>query len=248
MRDFHLPGRSAVLATNGMCATSHPLAAQLAVDILARGGNAMDAAIAGAVLLGICEPQMTGIGGDCFVLWNAPGSDDVKAYNGSGRAAAAADAAALRDEGLSAVPPYSAHAVTIPGAIEAFCTLSETEGKLGLDALLSPAIRYAEQGVPVAPRVADDWIRSGPNLQVHGRTHYMPDGAPLKTGALFRAPAQAQALRRVAEHGAAAFYEGEVADDMRAALTALGGLHTAEDFAAHRGSVTTPVSGTYKDT
>ena len=99
MRDYHLPGRSPVLATEGMCATSHPLAANAAIDIMKRGGNAMDAAIAGAVLLGICEPQMTGIGGDCFVLFNTPGSDDVKAFNGSGRAPAAASADDLRADG-----------------------------------------------------------------------------------------------------------------------------------------------------
>ena len=169
MRDFHLPGRSAVLATEGLCATSHPLAAQAALDILKRGGNAMDAAIAGAVLLGVCEPQMTGIGGDCFVLYTRAGSHDVHALNGSGIAPAGADAAALRAGGLTAIPPTSPHAVTIPGAIDAFCHLSETEGKLGLDAILAPAIHYADTGVPVAARVAADWTSEAETLQGHAR-------------------------------------------------------------------------------
>ena len=142
MRDFHLPGRSATYAANGMCATSHPLAAKTAIDILERGGNAVDAAIAGAVLLGICEPQMTGIGGDCFVLFNTPGDQTVHALNGSGRAPAGASAAALRAEGHDVIPLRSAHAVTVPGAIDAFCQLSADHGKLGLDALLDPAILF----------------------------------------------------------------------------------------------------------
>ena len=245
MRDFHFPGRSATFATNGMCATSHPLAAKAAIDILSRGGNAMDAAIAGAVLLGICEPQMTGIGGDCFVLYNKPGSDKVEALNGSGRAPAAATATALRDKGLSAVPLNSPHAVTIPCAIDAFCHLSQSEGKLGLDALLAPAIHYADAGVPVAPRVAKDWPEAAACLQGHGLTHYSNAGRPLRTGDIFRAPGQAEVLRRIAKHGRDAFYTGEVADDMLACLTDLGGLHTAEDFAAAAATPTDPVSGVY---
>ena len=108
MRDFHLPGRSAVYATNGMCATSHPLAATAALDILKSGGNAVDAAIAGAVLLGICEPQMTGLGGDMFALIQKDPSADVVALNGSGRAPQAANATALRAKGLSTIPLHSA--------------------------------------------------------------------------------------------------------------------------------------------
>ena len=157
MRDFHLPGRSPVFASNGICATSHPLAAGAAIDILKRGGNAMDAAIAGAVLLGICEPQMTGIGGDCFVLYTPPGSTEIKALNGSGRAPAGLDAAQLRAKGEKVVPLFGAEAVTLPCAIDAFCQLSENVGKIGLDAILQPAIHYAEAGVLVAPRVAFDW-------------------------------------------------------------------------------------------
>ncbi|MEM9550118.1 MAG: gamma-glutamyltransferase [Pseudomonadota bacterium] len=246
MRDFHLPGRSPVLATSGMVATSHPLAAQTAIDILKRGGNAMDAAIAGAILLGLCEPQMTGIGGDCFVLYARPGSGDVQAWNGSGRAPQATDAETLRADGLEAIPLGSAHAVTIPGAIDAFCQLSEREGKLGLDTLLAPAIHYAEHGVPVAPRVAFDWAQDAGTLQGAARNAYLVQGRPPVVGEVFRAPGQAEVLRRIARSGRDAFYSGEVAEDMVAALKAMGGIHEVADFAAMRSEATRPIDGTYK--
>ena len=246
MRDFHLPGRSPVLATNGMCATSHPLAAKTAIDILERGGNAVDAAIAGAVLLGLCEPHMTGIGGDCFVLFSPSGSGPVMALNGSGRAPAATDAAALRARGHDAVPIHSVDAVTIPGAIDAFCQLSDDHGKLGLDVLLAPAIHYAEAGVPVTPRVAMDWPSAAATLQGHGIRHYLPKGTPPKTGDIFAVPAQAEALRRIARSGRAGFYEGEVADDMLAALHAFGGVHQADDFTSRKCDYTAPLSGPYQ--
>ncbi|WP_137701041.1 gamma-glutamyltransferase [Marimonas lutisalis] len=248
MRDFHFPGRSPVLAQNGVCATSHPLAAKVAVEMLERGGNAMDAAIAGAVLLGICEPQMTGIGGDCFVLFNSGGGDEIRALNGSGRAPAAASAAALREKGHSTVPLYAPEAVTIPTAIDAFCRLSADWGKLGLDAILEPAIRYAEDGVPVAPRVAFDWPEAAKALQGHGKAHYLINGAVPTVGQMFAAPGQAEVLRRIAKDGRDAFYTGEVAEDMVAALQELGGVHTLEDFAAAESFYSEPVSGNYKGT
>ncbi|MGR3761479.1 gamma-glutamyltransferase family protein [Roseobacteraceae bacterium NS-SX3] len=245
MRDFQRPGRSAVFAQNGMCATSHPLAAETAVSVLKRGGNAMDAAIAGAVLLGICEPQMTGIGGDCFILYSRPGSG-IKALNGSGRAPAAANAAGLRAQGLERVPLGSPHAVTVPGAIDAFCHLAETEGRLGLDALLAPAIHYAEEGVPVAPRVAFDWANDARTLQGPARKFYLTGGTAPETGEIFRAPGQAEVLRRIASGGRDAFYSGEVAEDIVNALTALGGVHTLDDFAATRCTPATPAAGEYR--
>ncbi len=248
MRDFQTPGRSTVMATNGMCATSHPLAAKVAIDTLARGGNAMDAAIAGAVLLGVCEPHMCGIGGDCFVLISKPDQPDIVALNGSGRAPVKASAADMRGRDLKTMPLRGVESVTIPGAIDAFCTLSEDHGKLGIDALLAPAIHYAENGVPVAPRVAMDWPEAGKALQGHGRTHFLPGGTAPQVGHLFRLPAQAQALRKIAQHGRAGFYEGEVADDLTAALHAMGGVHQASDFAAQRSDYTQPVSGHYKQT
>ncbi|PWJ14493.1 gamma-glutamyltransferase family protein [Jannaschia seohaensis] len=243
MRDFHLPGRSPVLAMNGMVATSHPLAARVGVDILAQGGSAADAAIAGAILLGLCEPQMTGLGGDCFVLVKPAGSEEVEALNGSGRAPSATDPAALRAAGHATVPVDTPDAVTLPGAVDAFCTLSERHGKLGLDAVLAPVIPYFEQGVPVAPRVAHDWAEAQETLKGSAREVYLPWGKAPTLGARFALPGQAEVLRRLAKEGRAGFYEGEVAEDMVAALRAAGGCHTAEDFAATACDWTTPISG-----
>jgi len=212
MRDFHLPGRSTVFAANGMCATSDPLAAKVAVQILEAGGNAVDAAIAGALLLGICEPQMTGIGGDCFVLLQKPGEDTI-ALNGSGRAPAGLSAAKLRDQGHSTVAPYSADAITIPGAIDAFCRLSKDHGKLGLKASLAPTIHYAEAGIVVGPRTAFDWKEAEATPQGAGAKYYLVDGKAPQAGQKFSAPGQAEVLRRIADEGRAGFYEGEVAED-----------------------------------
>ena len=245
MRDLHLPGRSPVLAENGLCATSHPLAAKVAVDMLERGGNAVDAAIAGAMVLNVCEPHMTGLGGDCFVLFTGPGGSDLRGLNGSGRAPAAASAADLRAKGHETVPLRGAEAVTMPGAVDAFCRLSADHGRMGLDAVLAPAIRYAEAGVPVAPRVAFDWPTAGQALWGNGLTHFTRSGEPLKTGDIFCAPGQAEVLRRIAREGRDGFYTGEVADDMLAALRQAGGVHTAEDFAAVACDYTDPVAGEY---
>ncbi len=246
MRDFQSPGRSAVFATNGMCATSHPLAAKTAIDILQAGGNAVDAALAGAILLGICEPQMTGIGGDCFVLLKPAGEDRIIALNGSGRAPRGLSAADMRARGLAAVPVYGPESVTIPGAIDAFCRLSADWGRLGLADVLAPTIRYAEEGVPVAPRTASDWAEAAPGLKGAARDFYLVAGAAPGVGQVFRAPGQAEVLRRIAAQGRAGFYEGEVAEDMASSLQALGGTHTVEDFAATACTYGDAISGAYK--
>lgn len=247
MRNFQAPGRSAVYASNGICATSHPLAAKVAIETLEAGGNAVDAAIAGAVLLGICEPQMTGIGGDCFVLIKPAGKDRILALNGSGRAPLGLHAGELRARGLTAMPLRGIEAVTIPGAVDAFCKLSTDWGKLGLDRSLAPAIRYADEGVPVAPRVAFDWAEDASALTGDARRVYLLNGRPPNAGQIFRAPGQAEVLRRIAKQGRAGFYEGEVAEDMVTSLQAIGGTHTLGDFAATACTYTDPVSGPYKD-
>ncbi|MGY6536220.1 MAG: gamma-glutamyltransferase family protein [Pararhodobacter sp.] len=245
MRNFQRPGRSTVHATQAMVATSHPLAAQVALRLLQDGGNAVDAAIGAGVLLGFCEPQMTGLAGDCFVLLKPAGAERVIALNGSGRAPAGLDAAALRARGLGTVPVYGVEAVTLPGAVDAFCRLSADWGRLGLDQVLAPAIHYAEAGVPVAPRVAFDWARAT-HLQGAARRHFMPGGQAPAVGTLFRAPGQAEVLRHIARDGRAGFYEGAVADDMIDSLRALGGCHTLDDLAATACDYAEPVSGRYK--
>lgn len=245
MRDFHLPGRSSVFAENGICATSHPLAAQAAINVLRAGGNAADAAIAGAVLLGICEPQMTGLGGDCFVLLKPPGQEKVIALNGSGRAPKGLSAADMRGQGHQTVPLHGVEAITMPGAVDAFCRLSTDWGTLPLSDVLAPAIHAAEHGVPVAPRVAFDWAEDAPALQGHARDLFLINGQPPRPGQIFRAPGQAKALRLVAKHGRAGFYEGEVADDLISSLHALGGTHTLDDLSATECDYAEPVQGPY---
>ncbi len=247
MRDLHLPGRSAVYAQNGLCATSHPIAAQVAVEVLKSGGNAADAAIAGALVLGIAEPQMTGIGGDCFVLVKPTGTEEVMALNGSGRAPKGLDAAALRAKGLTAIPTRGVEAITLPGAIDAFCRLNADHGRLPLAQILAPAIHYADEGIPVAPRVAFDWAADLPCLTGAARNFYSLIGQAPRIGQVFRAPNQAEVLRRIAREGRAGFYEGEVADDLITSLQALGGTHTLDDLASTACDYTTPVTGTYRD-
>ena len=246
MRDFQQPGRSMVMARNGMAATSHPLASKVAVQVLESGGNAVDAAVAAAVLLGICEPQMTGIGGDCFVLIRPGNSDEVIGINGSGHAPRGLDASALRDKGHEAIPEGSAHAVTIPGAVDAFARIIADHGRRSLADALAPAIHYAETGVPVAPRVAFDWAKDEGNLQGAARDMFLLQGKAPRAGQVFRAPAQAETLRRIAADGRAGFYEGEVAEDMVAALRAAGGTHTLDDFAETECDYVEPVRGTYQ--
>lgn len=246
MRDLHFPGRSPVMSTQGMCATSHPLAARAAVDILQAGGNAADAAIAAAMALTICEPHMCGLGGDAFALVKAAGTETIVALNGSGRAPAAFDATALREKGLRAIPDRRVEAVTLPGAVDAMCRLSRDWGRLDLAEVLRPAISYAEHGVPVAPRVAVDWKSCAENLQGRARDHFLVHGAAPRAGQIFRAPGLAEVLRRIAAHGRAGFYEGEVAEDMVRSLRAYGGAHTEADFAAVRSDTGTPVSSNYR--
>lgn len=246
-RDYHFPGRSPAYATGGMVATSHPLASLAGVEILRAGGTAADAAVAVVAMAGILEPQMTGIGGDCFCLVAKPGQP-VWGYNGSGRAGAAMRAEALIEQGLKDIAPTSVHSVTVPGAVEAWDTILKTHGRFGLDRVLLPAITAAEAGVPVSPRVAFDWARTKERLtnSPGAALHFLPEGTAPKAGDVVKFPALAKTLWAIGERGARAFYEGEIADDIVATLKAMGGVLTADDFAAHRGEEATPLTSNYR--
>ena len=248
MRSFHLPGRSTVHSMNAMVATSHPLAALTAIEVLRAGGTAVDAAVAGCALLGVIEPQSTGIGGDCFALIQPRGEGKISAYNGSGRAPAAAKAEWYLERKIKAVPLTSAHAVSIPGAVDAWETILRNHGKFGLDRLLQPAIKAAEEGYIVAPRIAFDWKNQFEKLKNGTNTprYLLPHGRPMLAGEVLRQPELGKTLRAIANKGRDAFYKGEIAEDMVETLRGIGGLHTLEDFAEHTTEVTSPIGTMYK--
>ena len=247
MRHLEYPGRSPVAAPNGMASTSHPLSTQTAITILQGGGNAMDAAIAACAVQCVVEPESTGIGGDCFCLYAPAGSDDIIAFNGSGRAPMALSSDGLLEKGFSRIERQSPHAVTIPGAVDAWIQLNRDHGIMDLDRLLAPAIAYARDGYPITQRVARDFAAAFEWLDADARIVFARDGGPIPLGARHAQPALAATLERIGREGRAGFYDGPVADEIIAKLRALGGCHTAEDFAAAIGEYVDPVHTSFRN-
>ncbi|HVI90025.1 MAG TPA: gamma-glutamyltransferase [Dongiaceae bacterium] len=248
MRDLQFPGRSPVRATEAMVATSHPLASAAALNLLKNGGNAIDAAICAAAVLAVVEPQSTGIGGDCFVLYAPKGQGKPLAFNGSGRSPAAAKLDWYLQQGFTAVPTYGPHAVTVPGAIDAWCRLHADHGRKDFAEILAPAIHYAENGYVVHDRVAADWHETAAQLaqDANAKRILLPGGKAPRAGDVHRQPELAETLKTIAKHGRAGFYEGRVAADMVDYLKSLGGLHELSDFAATKGDYVEPVTSTYR--
>lgn len=247
MRNFQLPGRSPVIAENGLVSTSHPLASVTALGVLKEGGNAVDAAVAAAATLAVVEPQMTGIGGDCFAIVCLP-DGSITGLDGAGRAASKADAQWFAENGYTEIPEHSAHTVTVPGVVRGWETLLHVHGTMGLNQLMRDAIHYAEDGYAVAPRVAYDWAKQVETLKQDegARRHFLFDGAAPRAGQRHRQPALANVLREIAKRGANAFYTGPVAAEIAATVQAKGGLLAEEDIAGCASTVVNLLSVPYQ--
>jgi len=249
MRNLEFPGRSPVFSTQGMAATSHPLATQAAVDLLKAGGNALDAAIGACAVQCVVEPHSTGIGGDCFCFYAPAGNiDSMVSFNGSGRAPAAASAEWYLSQGINSIERQSPHSVTVPGAVDAWCRLNKDHGNLSLDEILQHAISYAANGYPVSPRVSYDQAKQLALLQndANAAEVFLVDGKTLAVGQMHSQPKLAATLQKIASQGRDVFYTGEVAEDIVTYLQSLGGLHTMDDFAAVNGDYVEPLSTNYK--
>ncbi len=239
--------RSMALGRGGMVCTSQSLASFAGATMLRGGGNAVDAAVCAAAVLGVVEPFSTGIGGDCFMLIWSAAEDRVYGLNGSGRAPRGASLEALAARGLRAMPAHGIVPVTIPGAVDAW---SEALGRFGtrsLAAVLEPAIAYARDGYPVSEIIAQQWALSVGLLQNDdARRTFAVDGGAPRLGEVVRLPALAHSLEALAAGGADVFYRGELADQIVACAQALGGWHTREDFASHRSTWEDPIATDYR--
>jgi len=244
--------RAVVHASNGMAATSHPLATQVALDILKQGGNAVDAAIAANACLGLMEPTGCGVGGDLFaIVWDAE-ERRLHGLNGSGRSPKELSLSALRErlerEGHERIPKYGVLPLSVPGAVDGWFTLHERLGRLPMDAILAPAIEYAERGFPVSELIAHYWEISVRRLadQPGFLATFSREGRAPGEGEVWRNPALARTYRLLAEGGRDAFYQGEIAERIVSFVREHGGYLSLEDFRAHASTWVDPVSTSYR--
>lgn len=252
----HFVTRSEVIGANGMVATSQPLATQVGLDVLKEGGNAIDAAIAANAATGLMEPTGNGIGGDLFaIVWDAE-TEQLYGLNASGRSPQGLSYEQLMEEldarDVDSIPPYDLLSVSVPGAVSGWFALHERFGSLDMEAILSPAIGYAEDGFPVSEQIAAAWQRSAPFLmeQVGDvgafEETFTIDGRGPEKGEIFRNPDLGATLRLLATNGRSAFYEGEIADRIDAFMREHDGYLRKADFQAHTADWVEPVSVNYR--
>ncbi len=230
------------MARKAMVATSSTLASIEALHVLRSGGNAVDAAITASAVLTVTEPHMTGIGGDCFVLLSTP-DGQITGLNGSGRASRNATDDWLEKQNLTEINSDSVHAVTVPGAIDAWQTLLEKYGTMSLAEALAPAISHAHNGVPTGQRTASDWRGEIARLSHNSGSarHFLLNGRAPRMGEIMQYPALAASLEKIAQNGAREFYSGELADDMIKTLQEHGSILDHKDFAATKATWCEPL-------
>ena len=247
-----VPTRSEVIATQGMAATSHPLVSQIALDVLKRGGTAVDAAIAANAAMGLMEPTGNGIGGDLFaIVWDAK-TKKLHGLNASGRSPKSLTLGKLKSElarlDLKAIPPRGPLPVSVPGTVDGWFELHGKFGKIPMKELLQPAIDYARNGFPVTEVIAEGWARNAQLLKQYPNfaETFMPNGRAPAKGEMFRNPLLANTLAAIAQGGRDAFYEGDIARRIEKYLRANGGYLTADDLAAHVSEWVEPASTNYR--
>ncbi len=241
-------GRSVVMAPGAMVATSHPLAAQVGLDVLRKGGNAVDAAIAVNAALGVVEPMSCGIGGDLFaILWDSK-TKKLHGLNASGRSPYKATRAFFRAKKLKEIPETGPLSWSVPGCVDGWEELRKRFGTLPLEALLQPSIAYAEGGFPVSEVIADFWRLAEPKVKPYPDSvkTFLPGGRAPRAGEVFKNPNLARTYREIAKHGRDAFYKGRIASEIVAYSEKNGGLFGPQDFAEHTSTWVDPVSTTYR--
>ncbi len=240
--------RSEVIAQHGMAATSHPLATQVAIDILKHGGSAVDAAIAANAILGLMEPTGCGIGGDLFaIIWDAD-SGKLHGLNASGRSPMGLGIDYFHENNYEMIPRSGALSVSVPGTVDGWFMMHERFGKIPMDRILKPAIDYARTGFPVTELVAYYLERSASRLGhfPNFRETYMPHGKMPAKGEIFSNPDLANTYEMIAKQGRDTFYKGEIARTIDQYISENGGFLTYDDLAAHQGEWVAPVSANYR--
>lgn len=241
-------GRSVVRAQNGMVASSQPLASLTGIEILKRGGNAVDAAVAMAAVLNVTEPMMTGIGGDMFALVYWSKTKELKGLNASGRAPRALSIDYFAKRNVKQMPLFGMETVTVPGAFDGWVALNEKYGTMKLADLLAPAIAYAENGFPVMEKTAEDWAAEVDRLKLNpaAASNYLVDGRAPRAGEIFRQRNLARTLRTLGRGGRDAFYKGEIAKAIADYCAKNGGFITLDDLAATKHDWVDPISTNYR--
>ena len=236
------------LAKNGMVVSSQPLATLAGVRSLMEGGNAVDAAVTTAAVLGVVEPSSLGIGGDAFALFYSAKEKALKALDASGRSPYAASVDFCRKSGFKQMPQRGIHSVTVPGAVHGWATLLNAYGTLPLGKVLQPAIQYCEEGFPVAELAAAAWRESEASLKNDegSAINYLVHGRAPKTGEIFKNPRMAKTLRRIADEGPDVFYKGDIVQKIVCCSEKKGGLFTLKDFADHRSDWVEAVTANYR--